>query len=80
MQRLFKTFSINIFLRFRGIFRPQRNESISFHSKSIDWFLYDGETGLPNTNAEKILEGIEITKNTGTSKEVLQLMLKFYCF
>ena len=25
-----------------------RNKSIDLNSKSVDWFLYDGNTGIPN--------------------------------
>ena len=38
---------------YRGVFNPSmpvlpsyRNQSIDLHSKSIDWFLYEGNTGI----------------------------------
>ena len=44
-------YKLSIF--YRGVFNPlmpvlpsYRNQSIDLHSKSIDWFLYEGNTGI----------------------------------
>ena len=44
-------YKLSIF--YRGVFNPSmpvlpsyRNQSIDLHSKSIDWFLYEGNTGI----------------------------------
>ena len=31
-----------------------RNQSIDLHSKSIDWFLYEGNTGISWVNVRKL--------------------------